>query len=131
MTTSASENRMRLAWSPTVDRRRLGHARHHDAKDALHLRHSLAQRLALTLEGVAAAVAVDDLLDLAEQRHHGLAVVAGDLAEDQVERLDVGRALIERVDLLVTNVLLDREVLVYSRRRRRPAEPVQKLVALL
>lgn len=40
-----------------------------------------------------------------------LATVADDLAEDEVQRLNCGGALVEGVDLGVANVLLDRVVL--------------------
>jgi hypothetical protein len=48
------------------------------------------------------------------QRH---TLVAGDLAEEEVLRLDGGRALVERVDLRVPDVLLDGVVL------RKPEPP--------
>jgi hypothetical protein len=38
---------------------------------------------------------------------HGLRPVADDLAEEEVQALDGGRALVERVDLGVADVLLD------------------------
>ena len=44
-----------------------------------------------------------------------LAPVAHDLAEEEVERLDRGGALVERVDLGVADVLLDRIVLQEAR----------------
>ena len=63
----------------------------------------------------ARGVAVEELLDLADdvlQRH---ALVAGDLAEEEVLRLDRGGAFVEAVDLGVADVLLDRVVLQEAR----------------
>ena len=71
----------------------------------------LGQQRALGLQPAVAGLAVDELLDLAGhvgQRH---TLVADDLAEEEVLRLDGGGALVEGVDLGVADVLLDRVVL--------------------
>jgi len=44
----------------------------------------------------------------------GPALVAGDLTEEEVLRLDRGGAFVQRVDLGITDVLLDRVVLQES-----------------
>ena len=53
----------------------------------------------------------DELLNLPGDVREGLALVADDLAEEEVLRLDGRRALVQRVDLRVADVLLDRVVL--------------------
>ncbi len=56
----------------------------------------------------------DRLADLADERGQRRAAIARDLAEEQVERLDVRRAFVQRVDLLVADVLLDRIILAVA-----------------
>ena len=56
-------------------------------------------------------VTVEELLDLADHMLQRPALVARDLAEEEVLRLDRGGAFVERVDLGVADVLLDRIVL--------------------
>ena len=69
------------------------------------------QQRTLGLQAAVARLGLDELLDLAGdvgQRH---TPVADDLAEEEVLRLDGGGALVQRVDLGVADVLLDRVVL--------------------
>ena len=93
------------------------------ADDALHVLEGLAEQLALGVER--AAEVLGELLDLSGDVLQGLALVADDLAEEEVEALDRGRALVEGVDLGVADVLLDRVVL----QEARPAEGLQRLGA--
>ncbi len=54
-------------------------------------------------------------LDLGEEPFERLSSVLRHFAEEEVERLNVGRAFVERVDLLIADVLLDRKVLAVPR----------------
>lgn len=58
----------------------------------------LAQRLVAVFDGVA---------DLRCDMLEGFAAVADDLAEEEIQRLDRGGALVERIDFGVADVLLD------------------------
>jgi hypothetical protein len=93
----------------------LVHRRHRvpdeDAEVALGVVERLAEPLALGGERVGVAAGLHQLADLVGDPGQRGALVADDLAEQQVERLDRRRALVEGVDLRVADVLLDRVVL--------------------
>src|SRR5687768_18295321 len=92
---------------------------------------SRAEEAALEREHVVGAAALRGGLDVRQQRGERLALVARDLAEEEVHPLDRRGALVERVDLGVADVLLDRVVL----REAGAAEDLQRageqLVGLL
>ena len=56
----------------------------------------------------------DERADLVRQGRQRRPLIAGDLAEEQVEPLNGSGSLVKRVDLCVPDVLLDREVLRVS-----------------
>ena len=66
---------------------------------------------------------VDGVADLRGDMCQRLAAIANDLAEEEVQRLDRGGALVQGVDLGVADVLLDRVVL----QEARSAERLQRL----
>ena len=71
----------------------------------------LGQQRTLGLETSIAGLVLDELIDLAGHIAQCHTLVADDLAEEEVLRLDGGGAFIQRVDLRVADVLLDRVVL--------------------
>ena len=93
--------------------RRLAELAHHAHEDRADIAAGGGERLALG--GELGRQRRDIGGQLAEQRLQRGAAIATDLAEEQIERLDVGRALVERVDLLVAQVLLDRIVRAVAR----------------
>src|ERR1039458_7632343 len=69
------------------------------------------QRRPLSLQAAVARIGGGKLPDLLEQEAQRLALVPDDLAEVQVRALDTRGALIQAVDLGISDVLLDRVVL--------------------
>jgi hypothetical protein len=53
---------------------------------------------------------IDGAADLGSHLIEGLAAVANDLAEEEVQRLDCRGALVERIDPGVPDILLDRVI---------------------
>ena len=92
-------------------------------RHALDVLEGLTQQGAFGLEASVAGLVGDELLDLAGHMGQRHALVANDLAEEEVLRLDGGGAFIERVDLGIPDVLLDRVVL----QEARTAEGLQTL----
>ena len=77
----------------------------------LHVLQRGRQQRPLGLQAAVAGFVADELLDLACHVGERHTLVADDLAEEEVLRLDGGGALVQRVDLGVADVLLDRVVL--------------------
>ena len=86
----------------------------------------LAEHLAVAVEDPLLLPGVlGELSDLHRERGQRLGLVADDLAEEEVQALDRGCALVESVDLGVADILLDRVVLQVAR----PAERLQRFGA--
>src|SRR5262249_19084668 len=94
----------------------------HRADQALDVSGRAGQRGTLQLEPAVALLPGREAGDLGQQRPQRAALVAEDLAEEQVQALDRGGALVQAVDLGVPDVLLDRVVLEETG----PAEGLQR-----
>src|SRR5690606_40443799 len=90
-----------------------------------------AEQGPLLLQGIVVASALDEIDYFGGQRRQGLTLVAGDLAEEQVHRLDTRRSLVDRVDLGVPDVLLQGVVLGVARTSEHLERLGQDLVRLL